>query len=197
MNQRLIQQLAFIHEIDKVKTIIRKTKNLSNGRHENDAEHSWHIAMMTMVLAEHANHPIDVLKVLKMQLIHDLVEIDAGDVIVYNKSAENEEAERLAAERIFGMLPDDQKEELLELWLEFEERKTPEARFAAALDRMEPVLQNIFRECETWNEHAISHSRVVGINTKIGEGSQTLWEYIKKELDRCLDEGCFTTMEKE
>ncbi len=191
MDTRLTQQLAFLIEIDKIKGIIRKTRNFSNDRHENDAEHSWHIAVMALVLSEYAEERVDVGRVVRMLLIHDLVEIDAGDVIVYDRSAENEAAEREAADRIFGMLPGDQRDEYRGLWEEFEERSTPEARFAAAVDRLEPVLQNIARRCESWNANGITAEQVFAVTSTIGSGSPALWEYVKAELERLQEEGAF------
>src|SRR6478735_2133100 len=138
----LLRQINFIKEIDKVKYIQRKTKLFNSDRNENDAEHSWHLAMMTIVLAEHADTPVDVLKVLKMVLIHDIVEIDAGDTFIYDtaKSHTNTDEELLAAKRIFGLLPTAQAEEFIAVWEEFEEGITNEAKFARAMDRLEPLL---------------------------------------------------------
>jgi putative hydrolases of HD superfamily len=181
---RLEKQLGFLVEIDKAKAILRKTKLFDGSRVENDAEHSWHIAIMAMVLAEHANEDIDLARVMKMLLIHDLVEIDAGDYIIYTKATEEKEAkELLAAERIFGMLPDDQKAEFRGLWAEFEARKTIEARFAAALDRLEPVMQNHHNHGDTWRKFGIPMSQIMEINQRIGKGSETLWEYAKSLIE--------------
>jgi len=135
---KLLQQINFIKEIDKVKYIQRKTKLFNSDRNENDAEHSWHLAMMTIVLAEHADGPIDILKVLKMVLIHDIVEIDAGDTFIYDtaKNHSNTDEERLAANRIFGMLPKEQADEFIAVWEEFESGETTEAKFARSMDRL-------------------------------------------------------------
>jgi len=195
MNNKLKEQINFIFEIDKIKSIIRKTKLFHTDEYENDAEHSWHITLMAIVLKEYANEQIGILKVIKMLLIHDLVEIDTGDIIVYKKNKQNVKEEEKAAERIFGILPENQKTEFINLWKEFEKRETIEAKFAAAIDRLEPVMQNIYKNCETWNEHNISYDSVIGINKKIGDGSKELWNYIKKELDRCLEEGLFNSEE--
>src|SRR6478735_1557553 len=148
----LLRQINFIKEIDKVKYIQRKTKLFNSDRCENDAEHSWHLAMMTIVLAEHADTPIDVLKVLKMVLIHDIVEIDAGDTFLYDtqKSHVNTDEEMIAAKRIFGLLPEEQALEFIAIWTEFEEGKTNEAKFAKAMDRFEPLLQNATNNGGTW-----------------------------------------------
>ena len=191
MNKRLEKQLKFIIEIDRVKSIIRKTKIFHQNRYENDAEHSWHISLMAIILCEHSNEPIDILKVIKMLLIHDLVEIDAGDTIVYKKSSENVIKEKKAAERIFGLLPPDQNKEFLNLWLEFEKFNTTEAKFATALDRTEPVMQNTHHNCDTWNSHNITYNQVININTKISNGSKVLWDYLKEEIDKCYNDGLF------
>lgn len=187
MTERLEQQLKFIVEIDKVKRIVRQSKLFSEDRFENDAEHSWHISMMAMILAEHANEPVDVLKVVKMLLIHDLVEIDAGDVIVYLKTDEDRENEQRAAERIFGLLPEDQGREFLALWQEFEERKSPEARFAAAMDRLEPVMQALHRIHEPRQTPRASYEQIIEINSQIGDGAKELWDYAKGEIDRYME----------
>ena len=142
--EKLRKQMDFIIEIDKMKNIYRQTLVLNEDRAENDAEHSWHLAMMVMLLSEYANEPIDVLHTIKMVLIHDIVEIDAGDTYCYDEEGykDKNERETKAAERIFGILPHDQKNEMYNLWLEFEDRKTPEAKFAAVLDRIQPIMLN-------------------------------------------------------
>lgn len=142
--QDLLKQVAFIKEIDKLKYIQRKTKLFNSDRHENDAEHSWHLAMMTIILAEHSDKPIDVLKVVKMVLIHDIVEIDAGDIFIYDtvKNHINTDEELLAAKRIFGLLPTEQAKEFIAIWQEFEDGRSDEAKFAKTMDRFEPLLQN-------------------------------------------------------
>ena len=191
MTDQLKQQIEFLMEIDKVKSIVRRTKLFDGSRCENDAEHSWHLAMMAIVLAEHANEPFDLVKVLKMILIHDIVEIDAGDFIVYtHQTVEKEATEKVAAERIFGMLPEGQKQELIDLWREFEERSTPEAKFAAALDRLEPVMQNYFAKGDVWVRNQIPAEQILTLNQeRIGKGSDTLWEYAKSLIDECVDKG--------
>jgi len=162
--ENLLKQLQFIREIDKVKYIQRKTKLFNSNRHENDAEHSWHLALMAMVLMEHANESVDLLKVIKMVLIHDIVEIDAGDTFIYDtqKNHSNTDEERQAANRIFGMLPTAQAEELIAIWEEFEAGETPEAKFARAMDRLEPLLQNTSNNGGTWQEFERSEERRVG-----------------------------------
>ncbi len=189
--EHLIQQVAFIHEIDKVKYIQRKTRLFNSDRNENDAEHSWHLAVMTMVLAEHSNEPVNTLKVIKMLLIHDVVEIDAGDVFLYDTvlNHTNTEAERKAAERIFGLLPTEQAEEFTAIWEEFEAGETPEAKFARAMDRLEPLLQNISNNGGTWKEHNVSYDKVVQKKSIIQQGSQTLWDFAKTLIDESVAKG--------
>lgn len=190
-SDRLLQQIAFIKEIDKIKYILRKTKLINSDRPENDAEHSWHLAMMTFVLAEHADRPIDVLKVMKMVLIHDIVEIDAGDVFIYSttQSHSNTESELRAAQRIFGLLPQEQADELIALWLEFETGETNEAKFAKAMDRLEPLLQNSSNNGGTWREFDVDYSTVYDKKKAIGEGSASLWGYAQAVLDDCVAKG--------
>lgn len=190
-NERLLKQVAFIHEIDKLKYIQRKTRLFNSNRSENDAEHSWHLAMMVMVLAEHSNEPIDVLKVMKMVLIHDIVEIDAGDIFLYDTSKchSNTEAERKAAVRIFGMLPVDQANEMLELWEEFEACETAEAKFARAMDRFEPLLQNVSNEGGTWKEFNVDYSNVYRTQEIIKHGSVRVWEMAEPLLEESVRKG--------
>ena len=188
---QLLQQINFIKEIDKIKYIQRKTKLFHSDRPENDAEHSWHLAMMTIVLAEHSDVPVDVLKVLKMVLIHDIVEIDAGDTFIYDtqKSHSNTENELIAAKRIFGLLPDEQAEELIEIWQEFEAGETPEARFAKAMDRIEPLLQNTSNNGGTWREFDVDYSKVFEKKKVIAQGSATLWEFAENLLNESVEKG--------
>ena len=187
----LQQQMDFIKEIDKIKYIERRTKLFNSDRRENDAEHSWHLAMMAIVLSEYANEPIDLLKVIKMVLIHDIVEIDTGDIFIYDTEQDhnNTEAELKAAKRIFGILPQHQAEELIALWQEFEAFETPEAKFAKAIDRLEPLLQNASNEGGTWQEFDVSLSQVIDKKEMIGEGSEELWEYTSDLLNRSVEAG--------
>lgn len=188
---QLLQQINFIKEIDKIKYIQRKTKLFHSDRPENDAEHSWHLAMMTIVLAEHSDVPVDVLKVLKMVLIHDIVEIDAGDTFIYDtqKSHSNTENELMAAKRIFGLLPDEQANELIAIWQEFEAGETPEARFAKAMDRIEPLLQNTSNNGGTWREFDVDYSKVFEKKKVIAQGSATLWEFAENLLNESVEKG--------
>ncbi|MBB6112186.1 HD domain-containing protein [Mucilaginibacter lappiensis] len=189
--EHLLQQVAFIHEIDKVKYIQRKTRLFNSDRNENDAEHSWHLAVMAMVLAGHSNEPVDTLKVIKMLLIHDVVEIDAGDVFLYDTiiSHTNTEAERKAAERIFGLLPTEQAEEFTAIWEEFEAGETAEAKFARAMDRLEPLLQNVSNKGGSWREHHVTYDKVVQKKSIIQQGSQTLWDFAKALIDESVEKG--------
>jgi putative hydrolase of HD superfamily len=189
--ENLSQQVNFIKEIDKIKYIQRKTKLFNSNRNENDAEHSWHLAMMVIVLVEHANVPIDVLKVLKMVLIHDIVEIDAGDNFIFDtkKDHTNTEEELLAARRIFGILPDKQSAELIALWEEFEEGKSNEAKFSKSMDRFEPILQNASNNGGTWREFEVDYAEVIEKKRGIKEGSESVWNYAKDLIDKSYDEG--------
>ena len=189
--ERLLKQIEFIKEIDKIKFIFRKTKLIDSNRNENDAEHSWHLAMMAMVLAEHANEPIDLLRVMKMVLIHDIVEIDAGDIFIYDatKNHTNTEEELKAAKRIFGLLPEEQAQELIALWEEFEAGETADARFAKAMDRLEPLLQNSSNNGGTWNEFGVNYQKVYDKKKLIKNGSETIWEYTEKLINECVEQG--------
>jgi putative hydrolase of HD superfamily len=187
----LLQQVEFIKEIDKLKYIQRRTKLFNSDRCENDAEHSWHLAMMTIVLAEHANNPIDVLKVVKMVLIHDIVEIDAGDTFIYDtaKNHDNTEEELLAARRIFGILPTPQAKESIDIWLEFEEGITEEAKFARSMDRFEPLLQNTSNNGGTWAEFNVNYDKVYNKKKVIEKGSKSIWNYAENLINESVKKG--------
>jgi len=187
----LLKQVAFIKEIDKLKYIQRKTKLFNSNRHENDAEHSWHLAMMTIILAEHSDKPIDVLKVVKMVLIHDIVEIDAGDIFIYDtvKNHSNTDEELLAAKRIFGLLPDAQAEEFIAIWQEFEDGKTDEAKFAKTMDRFEPLLQNTSNNGGTWAEFDVPYQKVYDKKVAIKDGSATIWNYAENLINESVEKG--------
>ena len=192
----LSKQISFIKEIDKIKYIQRKTKLFNSDRTENDAEHSWHLAMMTIVLAEHSDTPIDVLRVLKMVLIHDIVEIDAGDTFIYDteKSHTNTDNERMAAIRIFGLLPKEQADEFIAIWEEFEAGETNEAKFAKSMDRLEPLLQNASNNGGTWKEFDVDYNQVYEKKKVIKEGSTTLWKYAENLLNESIDKGILKKM---
>ena len=187
----LLKQVSFIKEIDKLKYIQRKTKLFNSDRHENDAEHSWHLAMMTIVLAAHANKPIDVLKVLKMVLIHDIVEIDAGDTFIYDtaKNHTNTAEELIAAKRIFGLLPVEQAAEFIAIWQEFEDGITDEAKFAKSMDRFEPLLQNTSNNGGTWAEFNVPYQKVYDKKKAIKDGSTSIWNYAEHLINESVDKG--------
>ena len=180
MPDRLQRQIEFIMEVDKLKRVYRRTLMLDGSRFENDAEHSWHLALMVLLLAEYAPEPRpDLFRVVKLVVVHDLVEIDAGDTYCYDEAANRDRAERetRAAERIFGLLPDDQAKELRALWDEFESRATPEARYAAALDRVQPLIHNYCTRGVTWQKHGVTSRQVRERNRHVCEGAPRLWEY--------------------
>lgn len=179
---RLEQQFRFILEIDKEKRIMRQTY-LSNGiDRENDAEHAWHMAVMTMLLAEYSNEKIDVAKTIMLLLIHDLVEVDAGDTYAYDETAKQtqQEREEKAAERIFSILPEDQKEYINALWQEFEQQQTPEAKFARVMDNIQPMMLNASVGGKGWAERGVRLSQILKRNSNTKGGSETLWEYAKE-----------------
>jgi len=189
-HERLQRQLTFILEADKLKGVIRRTFVPGQDRYENSAEHSWQVALMACILAEHAQQPVDACKVMKMMLVHDLVEIDAGDTYVYDASANTDKAEReqKAADRLSGLLPEDQAQELRALWEEFEERSTMEARFARSLDRLMPMLHNYHTQGRSWLEHGINREQVEKTNAIMQEGSAILWDYAKALIDSAVRE---------
>jgi putative hydrolase of HD superfamily len=190
--ERLESQMRFIIEADKLKEIFRQTHITQSRRAENSAEHSWHFALMIVVLAEHSNHqPLDVLRILKMVLIHDLVEIDAGDTFAYDTKnmADQHEREAKAATRIFGLLPPDQASDFRALWDEFEDKKTPEAKFAAACDRFHPMLLNCLTEGAAWQKHGVTQDRVIARNAHVADGSQTIWQYAVRMIDEAVAKG--------
>lgn len=190
-NENLLKQIAFIKEIDKLKYIQRKTRLFNSDRHENDAEHSWHLAMMTIVLAGHANKAIDVLKVVKMVLIHDIVEIDAGDTFIYDtaKNHSNTEEELIAAKRIFGLLPAEQGAEFIEIWEEFEAGTTDEAKFPKSMDRLEPLLQNTSNQGGTWAEFNVGYQQVYEKKKAIKNGSAIIWNYAESLINDSVEQG--------
>ncbi len=187
----LQKQVDFIKEIDKIKYIQRKSRLFNSDRRENDAEHSWHLAVMAIVLAEHSDKPIDLLKVLKMVLIHDIVEIDAGDTFFYSSTEnhDNREEELAAAKRIFGILPKDQAEELIAIWNEFEDAETDEAKFAKSLDRFEPLLQDAVNDGGSWVEFDVPYQKVYDLNKTIKNGSTTMWNYAEDLIDESVEKG--------
>ncbi len=194
MSIRLEQQIQFILEIDKLKHIIRRSYLLNNERRENTAEHSWHLAMLALILVEHSNEPVDLLRVIKMVIVHDIVEIDAGDTFLFDPKGNGDKAEReqLAADRIFGLLPDDQTSELRQLWDEFESRDTADSRFANALDRLMPLLHNYYAGGGTWQENGIKSSQIEWVHGRIAEGSESLSELSRRVIETAVAEGILT-----
>lgn len=190
-NNRLERQLQFILEIDKLKLILRQTLLTDGSRRENSAEHSWHLAMMAILLAEYAPTQIDVLRVIKMLLVHDLVEIDAGDTFCYDVQSNENKAmrEAEAANRLFGLLPEDQGVELRNLWEEFEAQETGEARFATALDRLQPFLHNQHTKGGTWQIHGITREQVQRRMQPIEEGAPLIWPFVQKVIEDCVEAG--------
>lgn len=192
MIERLKQQLEFIIEIDKLKQIYRRTYIMDSSRTENDAEHSWHLALMAMLLTEYAEkQALDIFRIIKMVLIHDIVEIDAGDTYLYDEQAAQDKAEReqKAADRLFGLLPNDQMDEFRALWEEFEDKSTPEAKFAAALDRFQPLLHNYYTEGKSWKAHGVRSDKVIKRCSHMQEGSSVLWEHAKILIQQAVEKG--------
>lgn len=191
MDERLKKQLAFALEIDKEKNIFRQTHLSGHGRNENDAEHAWHMAIMAYVLREYSNEKIDVAKVMLMCLIHDIVEIDAGDTYAYD--AENLKTqtarENAAKERIFSLLPDEQKEELIALFDEFEAFETPESKFAHAMDNLQPLMLNNSNGGADWKEHEVTAQQVYGRQSKTRLGSETLFEVVDSIIQKNIANG--------
>ena len=190
--ERLAEQVRFIVEIDKVKHVLRQTWLADGSRRENDAEHSWHMALMAILLLEYAEEPgLDPLRALGMILVHDLVEIDAGDTFAYDDEARADQAERerRAADRVFGLLPPDQARALRALWDEFEARQTPEARYAAALDRLQPLLLHMPTGGKCWRSHGVTADQVVERCSPIGDGSSVLWAYAQRLIREAVERG--------
>ncbi len=187
----LEQQIGFILEVEKLKQVFRQTLLVDDKRQENDAEHSWHLALMALLLEDHAVEAVDILRVVKMVLIHDIVEIDAGDTFAYDEAGQEgkEEREREAARRIFGLLPAQDGHELVQLWEEFEARQTADARYANALDRFQPLLLNYHAGGDTWRRHGVRKDQVIARNRHIIEGSAALWDYARELIDRAVAEG--------
>lgn len=197
-SDRLHQQIQFILEIDKLKSILRRSYLLNKERHENSAEHSWHLAMMAILLHEHANEPVSLLHVLKMVLVHDLVEIDAGDTYCYDEDANSDKTEReqKAADRLFAILAEDQGKELHRLWEEFEERISPEAKFANALDRVMPMMHNYYTQGKSWKENNVVSDSVLERNSVIRDGSVKLWEFVQSLIKDAVEKGYLASSSK-
>lgn len=189
--ERFKKQLDFALEIDKEKNIFRQTHLSGGGRREDDAEHAWHLAIMAWLLQEYANEKVDVSKVMLMVLIHDLVEIDAGDTYAYDAEGKKTEKQREtgAADRIFGLLPEDQGQYLRSLWEEFDAYETPEARYAHVMDNFQPMMLNASNHGGDWTAHNVARSQVNKRNEKTHTGSEDIWAYMKSILDKFTEEG--------
>ncbi len=190
-DERFRKQIEFILEADKEKEVYRQTHIGGYKRFENDAEHAWHMAIMTYLLREYANEPFDLSRAMIMTLIHDVVEIDAGDTYAYDEEGKKTQSEReeRAAQRIFGLLPEDQKNELIGLFREFEDGKTPEARFARAMDNLQPLLLNDLNDGVDWRAHGVSEDKVMGRQERTALGSQYIWEFSKSIIEKNIKKG--------
>ena len=184
-------RIGFVVELDRLKHVLRRTVLTDGTRRENSAEHSWHFAMMALVLAGAADEPVEPLHVARMLLVHDVVEIDAGDTFIYDTDgrATQAERERAAADRLFGLLPDGQADALRACWLEFEDGTSADARFARALDRLQPLLLNYASSGTAWREHGITADRVLAVNAPIGDGSRQLWELAQRLIGDAVAQG--------
>lgn len=191
MDERLKKQLDFALEIDKEKNILRQTHLSGHGRNENDAEHAWHMAIMAYLLREYSNEPVDITRVMLMCLIHDVVEIDAGDTYAYDEEGKKTQKAREAAakERIYSLLPEDQKEELAAIFDEFEESKTPESKFAHAMDNLQPLMLNNSNDGGDWREHGVSAKQVYGRQSRTKEGSEKLYEVTDQIIKKHREKG--------
>jgi putative hydrolase of HD superfamily len=182
--------LNFIVEIEKLKGVQRKTKPVGFERYENSAEHSWHVCLSALMLKDFANEPVNIERVIKMLLIHDLGEIDAGDTIIYaSETNELKGEEATAIKRILSILPDGMEDELMELWYEFEAGETADSKFAKAVDRVPPLLHNIHGDGHSWRAHGITKDKVFSVNQRIENGSEALWSVMRNKLETAVDDG--------
>lgn len=191
-NARLKRQIDFVREVDRLKNVFRQTLLMDGTRYENDAEHSWHVCLMAMLLHEYADSAdLDVLRVIKMLLVHDIVEIEAGDTYCYDEEAHRDKAarEQAAADRLFGLLPEEQGADVRALWEEFEAMQTPESRFAAALDRLQPLLHNYYTKGEAWRRHGVRRSQVLKRNSHIRDGAPELWAFAEDLIAESVRRG--------
>jgi putative hydrolase of HD superfamily len=191
--ERMTRQIAFLVEVDRLKEVLRQTMVLQSRRRENTAEHSWHVALLAMTLHEYANEPVDLLHVIKMLLVHDIVEIDAGDTFAFGDQSHKAADEEAAALRIFGLLPPDQRAEYIGLWHEFDARQTPASHFANAMDRLMPALHNYNGEGGTWRLHKVNWQQVLGRMKPIGDGSTALYAWLYPLLEEARDRGDILT----
>ena len=188
--QEIENVLKFIIEIEKLKDVHRKTKPVGLDRYENSAEHSWHVCLSALMLKDFANEKIDVDRVIRMLLIHDLGEIDGGDKIIYqSESKEQKTNEAAGVERVLDFLDANKRIEYMDLWFEFESGETPDSKFARAVDRVPPLLHNLYSEGHTWKKHNITKEQVFSVNSRIDEGSRELWESIKSKLEEAVATG--------
>jgi putative hydrolase of HD superfamily len=187
-NDRLIRQLGFALELDTLKTVLRQTLLTDRSRQENDAEHSWHVAALAVLLAEYAPEGADPLLASRMLLFHDVVEIDAGDTFIHDEAGNADKAEReeRAAARLYGMLPADQAESFIALWREYEERRTPTAKFADALDRLQPIMNNFATEGGTWRPHGVTADKVLRLVDRIHAGAPALGDYAEALVEQAV-----------
>lgn len=190
MSGRLGRQIRFLEEADRLKIVRRQSVLLDGSRRENSAEHSWHVALAALVLQEHADEPVKIDRVVTLLLLHDLVEIDAGDTFLYDDAANRDKREReeRAAERVFGLLPSEQREILRDAWREFEDQRTPEARFAAAVDRLLPVLHNTHHDGALWKERGVGRARVIERNRPMARAAQRLWRWAESRIHAAFAE---------
>jgi putative hydrolase of HD superfamily len=192
LSSDLQKTIDFIIEVDKLKAVLRKTKPVGLDRYENAAEHSWQACLLAQLLGKYANGPVDIVRVTELLLVHDIPEIDVGDQIVYQAKDNNRaDAERNAAARIFGLLPAEQAGWLMARWQEYQDRKTREAVFASAIDRLLPVLQNANNNGQSWRENRVSLDRIRAVNVVIGEACPAVWEYVQDVLVQLSNEGLF------
>lgn len=189
--ERFARQMRFLLEVDRLKSVRRRNYLADGSRVETSAEHSWHVALMALILCEHANEPVDRLRVLQMMLVHDIVEVDAGDTFLYDQEAQRDKAAReaRAADRIFSLLPPDQAREVRALWEEFEEGRTPEARFARSLDRLAPLSLNFASRGRAWLEHGVRREEVLEANRHTAEGSSSVWAYMRALIEEAVARG--------
>ncbi|MDO6524845.1 HD domain-containing protein [Motilimonas sp. 1_MG-2023] len=190
MIQQIEQVLSFIMEIEKLKNVHRKTKPVGLTRYENSAEHSWHVCLSALMLQQYANEPVNIDRVIKMLLIHDLGEIDAGDTIIYaSETPENKALELAGIRRMMALLPEGQGEQYIEHWREFEAGESNDAKFAKAIDRVPPLLHNLHGEGHSWRDNKVTKEQVFKVNSRIAKGSEPLWQVLEEKLQGAIDDG--------
>ena len=194
MNERFQQQLNFLVEIDKMKNVLRQTILIDQSRQENDAEHSWHFAVTAMVLREYAAPEVDISRVVKIALVHDLIEVYAGDTFAYDETGYEDKSERelAAADKIFGLLPSDQRDELYALWLEFEQMETPDAKYASAMDRIQPLINGYMTDDHTWRLGGVTIDKVYRRMAPVKDATPELWEFVEHVINSAIEKGHLT-----